>query len=115
MKLDAKLIAGTALLLSAVSTSAFAAGSQKYCLNAATGGSSCGFTSMAQCKATMQGRNGWCSEQVDFNKWNYGHPENSFAYYPPSGKPSGRRMTQDERDLQTLHEHDMPAKGVGAE
>jgi uncharacterized protein DUF3551 len=114
MKLDTKLIAGAVLLLSLASSPSFAAG-QKYCLNGATGGSSCGFTSMGQCQETMRGRNGWCSEQVDFSKWGYGGPENSFAYYPPGGKPAARRMTQDERDLQTLHEHDMPAKGVGAE
>jgi len=92
MKLDTKLIAGTALLVSITATSAFAAGGQKYCLNAATGGSSCGYTSMGQCQATMRGRNGWCSEKVDFSKWNYDHrPENSFAYYPLGGKPMGAK------------------------
>lgn len=115
MKLDTRLFAGTALLLSITSTAALQASGQKYCLNSATGGSSCGFTSMAQCKATVQGRNGWCSEQVDFSKRNYGNPENSFAYYPPGGPSRARTMTEEERDLQTLHEHDMPAKGVGAE
>jgi hypothetical protein len=115
MKPNTKLIAGTALLLSISSSAAFAADGHKFCLNKATGGSSCGFTSMGQCQETMRGRNGWCSEQVDFTKSNYGGPENSFAYYPPAGKPPGRTMSQHDKDLQTLHEHDMPANGVGAE
>jgi len=115
MKLDTKLVAGAAVLLSLTSTHSAAAAAKKYCLNAATGGSNCSFASMEMCRQTVSGRNGWCSEQVDFSKWGEGRSENSFAYYPPGGEPARRRMTQDERDLQKLHEDDMPTKGVGAE
>jgi len=81
---------------------------------------------MEQCQETMRGRNGWCSEQVDFDawaashgqNWSAGNPANSFAYYPPGGRMPRRTPAQkDIEDLhkQDLHKKDMPSKGVGAE
>jgi hypothetical protein len=122
MKLNAKHLATAGILLALASTPSHAADSnRKFCLNSATGGSSCGFTSMEQCRQTMQGRNGWCTEQVDFEAWAASHgqdrsasgPENSFAYYPPGGKLN-RHLPQAVKDLEDLHRKNMPAKGVGA-
>jgi Protein of unknown function (DUF3551) len=117
MKLSVIALGSLGLWLSLASTPASAAEAKKYCLNPASGGSSCGYTSLEQCQETMRGRNGWCTEQVDFSKWgpSYGQPENSFAYDPPGGKLKQRRMSQDERDIQNVYKKDMPSKGVGAE
>jgi hypothetical protein len=122
MKPDTRLFAATAVLFAVTSTPTFAADGKKYCLNPSSGGSSCSFTSMEQCKETMWGRNGWCSEQVDFDAWAASHgqnwsgsnPANSFAYYQPGGKPVTGKTTQ-ERDMEKLHKDNMPSKGVGAE
>jgi hypothetical protein len=114
------------MLLSLASTPASAADAKKFCLNPASGGSSCGYTSIEQCQETMRGRNGWCSEQVDFDEWsaqhgfgqaqnNFGQPENSLAYAPPGGQLRQRRMSQDERDIQQVYKKGIPSKGVGAE
>jgi hypothetical protein len=125
MKLTAITLGAIAIVLSTASASA--ADAKKYCLNPASGGSSCGYTSLAQCQATMNGRNGWCTEQVDFDRWyaergmsvpmeqnGFGRPENSFAYYPRGGVKQ-RRMSQDEKDIQAVYKKDMPSRGVGAE
>jgi Protein of unknown function (DUF3551) len=95
----------------------------RYCLNAATGGSTCGFTSIEQCRETMQGRNGWCTEQVDFEAWAASHgqrspngrPENSFAYYPSPSEKLSRRPSPAANEPEDLRKKDMPTKGVGAE
>jgi hypothetical protein len=118
MKLTAITLGTLGMLVSLASTPASAANApKKFCLNPASGGSSCGYDSMEQCQETMRGRNGWCTEQVDFSKRgpDYGQPENSFAYYPPGGKLKQRRMSQDEKDIQAVYKKDMPSKGVGAE
>jgi uncharacterized protein DUF3551 len=126
MKTEVKLFASAAaMLLALASTPAFAASSRAasaapvkhYCLNPSSGGSSCGYISMEQCQETMRGRNGWCSEQVDFGAWqaahgggfNNGAPEGAYASYPRG------RMSPDEADMQKLHKDDMPSKGVGSE
>jgi hypothetical protein len=118
MKLTAITLGALGMLVSLASTPASAANApKKFCLNPASGGSSCGYDSMEHCQETMRGRNGWCTEQVDFSKRgpDYGQPENSFAYYPPGGKLKQRRMSQDEKDIQAVYKKDMPSKGVGAE
>jgi hypothetical protein len=84
-----------------------------YCLNAATGGSSCSFSSMEQCLETQWGRNGWCSHVVDFGERASKAPLESFAYDPP---PARRTTTTYERRRdEEIRKHDMPTKGVGAE
>jgi Protein of unknown function (DUF3551) len=91
---------------------------KKFCLNPSSGGSSCGYDSLEQCQETMRGRNGWCTEQVDFSKWRpmgAGQPANSFAYYPPGGNLKQRKTAQDEKDIEAVYKKDMPSKGVGAE
>lgn len=119
-----KLLAGAAAVISvaaAASPASAANANKKYCLNPSSGGSSCGFVSLEQCQETQRGRNGWCSEQVDFGAWAAEHqqpwmrqqPESSFAYY--GGPASRRRMSRDEPDMEKLHKDDMPSKGVGAE
>jgi Protein of unknown function (DUF3551) len=116
----------TVALLALASTPTFAAsgraasnaGVKHYCLNTSSGGSSCGFISMEQCQETMRGRNGWCTEQVDFAAWeaahgggwnNNGNSQGTYASYPRG------RMSPAEADMEKLHKDDMPAKGVGAE
>jgi hypothetical protein len=110
-----KCLAGATVLYLA-SAPTFAANAQKkYCLNAATGGSSCSFDTMEQCRETVQGRHGWCSEQVDFGSWAAGRPEDSFASYPRGQTKAKRKLTPDEQDLEDLRKNEMPAKGVGSE
>lgn len=115
MTSHARLLAAVAAALYVLSSPASAANSkQKYCLNPASGGSSCSFDTMEQCWETMRGRNGWCSEQVDFERWTRQHePQDSLAYYAPGA--AARRISPAEKDMQSLHERDMPAKGVGSE
>jgi Protein of unknown function (DUF3551) len=116
MKSPTKLIAiatvaftAASLLLPASVTPTLAANAKKnYCLSPASGGASCGFVSMEQCWETMRGRNGWCSEAVDWTA--FGYPRNSFAYAPRGGK-----LTQEDRDLEELYKKDMPVKGSGTE
>lgn len=112
----ARLLAGAVVALCFLSSPASAQNSkQKYCLNPASGGSSCSFDSMEQCWETMRGRNGWCSEQVDFGSWAARHePENSFAYYDP-GAAAPRNISPAEKQMLELRKKDFPAKGVGAE
>jgi Protein of unknown function (DUF3551) len=127
MKEETKMFAtAAAVLLALASMPAFAAsgrvasskaGVQHYCLNTSSGGSSCGYISLEQCQETMRGRNGWCTEQVDFAAWaaahggwyNNGGSEGSYASYPRG------RMSPAEADMEKLHKDDMPSKGVGAE
>ncbi|MGA7810511.1 DUF3551 domain-containing protein [Bradyrhizobium sp.] len=119
MKSRTKLIAIATLAFTAASlfvagsvtpasaANALAANAKKnYCLSPASGGASCGFVSMEQCWETMRGRNGWCSEAVDWSRY----PERSFAYAPRGGK-----LTATDRDLEELYKKDMPVKGVGNE
>jgi hypothetical protein len=110
------------VLFSMASAPALAAdANKKFCLNPASGGSSCGFTSMEQCQETMRGRNGWCSEQVDFGSapahgmWSIGHPNDSFAYYGGGENFKSRRMQPADKALEELEKRDMPKKGVGAQ
>jgi hypothetical protein len=126
MKTETKMFGAAAVLFALASTPAFAAGGrvakspapQKFCLNTTSGGSSCGFTSMEQCQETMRGRNGWCTEQVDFGAWeaahdggwyNNGNPQGAYASYPRG------RMSPADADMEKLHKDDMPVHGVGAE
>jgi hypothetical protein len=102
-------LASIAILLSLASTPVSAA-NKKFCLNPASGGSSCGYDSMEQCQQTMRGRNGWCSEQVDFKQQGgFGQPANNFAYYPPDGSVKQRKISQQDKDMKS-----MPSEGVGA-
>jgi hypothetical protein len=114
MRTEIKCLAAIATLCLASAPTWAANAQKKYCLNATSGGSSCAFDSMEQCQATAQGRNGWCSEQVDFGDWS-GRPENSFAYEPRGATPLKRKLTPDEEDLEQMRKNEMPAKGVGAE
>jgi hypothetical protein len=124
VKTETKMFGAVAVLLALASTPAFAASGRTaskpsvkhYCLNPSSGGSSCGFTSMEQCWETMRGRNGWCSEQVDFGAWQAAHggwnnegSEGSYASYPRG------RMSPHDADMAKLHKDDMPSKGVGSE
>jgi hypothetical protein len=110
-----KCLAATAILCLTSAPTWAANAQKKYCLNATSGGSSCAFDSLEQCQATAWGRNGWCSEQVDFGNGAASRPENSFAYQPRAGTPSKQKMTPDEQDLEQMRKNEMPAKGVGAE
>jgi hypothetical protein len=127
MKRETKILGAMAVLLALASTPTFAASGrvakspaspQKFCLNTTSGGSSCGFTSMEQCRETMRGRNGWCTEQVDFSAWegahggggyNNGGPEGAYASYLRG------RMSPADAEMEKLHRDDMPTHGVGAE
>jgi hypothetical protein len=119
MKLSAITLGSLGILLSLASTPASAANAnKKFCLNPASGGSSCGYDSMEQCQQTMRGRNGWCSEQVDFKQnatMGFGRPADSFAYDPPNGSAKQKKMSQQDKDMDAVHERSMPSKGVGAE
>jgi Protein of unknown function (DUF3551) len=116
MKSGSRIVAAaglmfTAALLATSPKPAVAANaSENYCLNPASGGSSCGFTSMEQCQETMRGRNGWCSKAVDFGAAANSGPANSFASYP-----RGSKMSPADKELSELHKNSMPVKGVGAE
>jgi hypothetical protein len=101
------------LLLPASVTPTLAAGAKNiskknYCLSPASGGASCGFVSIEQCWETMRGRNGWCSEAVDWSA--FGYPDRAYAYAPRGGK-----LTAADRELEELYKKDMPVKGVGNE
>jgi hypothetical protein len=99
----------TLLLLTILAKPTSAANtSNNYCLDQASGGSSCGFVSMEQCRETMRGRNGWCSKAVDFGAA-YSDPASSFAY------SRGGRAVPADGDIYELHKREMPVKGVGAE
>jgi hypothetical protein len=116
MNLRIRCLAAIAILCLTSAPTWAANAQKKYCLNATSGGSSCAFDSLEQCQATAQGRNGWCSEQVDFGNWSAGRPENSLAYYPHGGETRAKRkLTPEEQDLEQMRKNEMPAKGVGAE
>jgi hypothetical protein len=77
-----------------------AADAADYCYNSATGGSSCSFSSMEQCRAMALGRAGWCSHVIDWSA----APGNrgSFAY---DQRGSRRKPVAPPSD--------MPVKGEG--
>jgi hypothetical protein len=80
-----------------------------YCLNPASGGSSCSFSSLEQCQETARGRNGWCSHVVDFGAT---RASDSLAYFPI---PDNKHSSAARRLEGKISKDGVPAKGVGAE
>ncbi len=103
------IIPATLLLAGSIFLQGSAAHAADYCMSSATGGSSCSFSSMAQCQATVSGRQGWCSHITNFgtNVGAGGNPMNSLAYAPDG---QSRPLSRDE---QKLRASETPTRGEG--
>jgi Protein of unknown function (DUF3551) len=116
MEIEMKLASGkmTALIAPIVIAASAAmmpsaANAADYCLNSATGGSSCSFNTMEQCMASASGRDYFCTHFIDWNAWYASHgmsgPSDSYASYPRSGR---------RKPVAPPVPSDFPTRGIGS-